>query len=111
MSILRGSALEILGHCHNMCGIHKVKQLLLDSMTQQMSKISLVLVMTNAKLRTTAIPYHTPHQTGTLTVEMCRHAKVAPRTVCTDARSVILSSQSAIFSSKSPRFNAESNLH
>jgi len=111
MLILRGSALEAMGHCHRMSGIYKPIQLLLDSKTQQLLKISLKLAMTNAKIRTTAVPYHKPHQMGKLAVEMCHHYKVAPRTACTDARSVILSSQSVIFLSTSPRLNAETNSH
>jgi hypothetical protein len=107
MLILRGSALELMGHCHRMSGNYKLIQLLLDSKTQHLSKISLKLFMTNAKLRTTADPYYTPHQTGNLAEETCHHHKVAPRTACTDARSVMLSSKNAIFSSTSPRLPVE----
>jgi hypothetical protein len=111
MSILRGSALEILGHCHNMCVIHQVMQLLLDSMAQQMSKISLKRIITNATIRTTATPCHTQHQTGNLAVGMCRRHKAAPRTARIGARSVFLSSKSAIFSSMSTHLTAKMNSH
>jgi hypothetical protein len=109
MSILRGSALEILGHCHNMCGIHQVIQLLLDSKTQQLSKIGLKLVMTSATICTTATPYHTPHQMGKLATGMCCRLKAAPRTARTDARSVSWSFQSAIFSSMMIRLSANTS--
>jgi hypothetical protein len=115
MSILRGSALEMLGHCHHMCGIHKVMQLLLDSKTQRMSKASLMLVMTNATTRTTVTPYNLPLQTRN-PAERARQQisnlhKVVPQTASTNARSVSLSSKSATFSSKSFRLTAETNSH
>ena len=115
MSILRGSALEMLGHCQHMCGIHKVMQLLLDSKTQRMSKASLMLVMTNATTRTTVTLYNQPFQTGNL-AERARQQisnlhKFVPRTASTDARNVSLSSKSAISSSMSFRPTAETSSH
>jgi hypothetical protein len=108
---MRGSALEILGHCHNIRGNSQVMQLLLDGKTQQLSKISLKLVMTNAKSRTTATPYHKLHQTGSLAVGICRRHKAALRTACIDAWNVIFISKSAIFSSISIRVAAKINSH
>lgn len=94
-----------MGHCHHLRGIHKLMRLLLDSKTRQSSKVDLKLVMNNATIRTTVILYDMPHQTGKLAERSRRQTnsvhKLAPRTVCMNARSVTSSSKSATFSSLS----------